>query len=145
MLERLGLARARRKLMTRTFFGFLAALLAIAPASAHHGTATYDLSRSLTLRGSVTRFDWSNPHCLLYFDVTGQRGVQHWTVDLDTPLWLARAGWSAESLKQGDSIVITFHPVQNGSRSGHLRDEDGKLSVNGKELVFRLPGDDRIK
>ena|SRR5882672_5668984 len=126
----------------------VASLLVIAPGAmlAHHGTAAYDLQKSTTLKGTVTSLDWSNPHCLLHFDAKNDAGkVQHWTVELYHPLWLARAGWKPTSLKPGDPITITFHAAKNGAPNGYFRDEDGKLTSNGKEFSFHLPGDDRIK
>ena len=126
----------------------VASLLVIAPGAmlAHHGTAAYDLQKSTTLKGTVTSLDWSNPHCLLHFDAKNDAGkVQHWTIELYHPLWLARAGWKPTSLKPGDPITITFHAAKNGAPNGYFRDEDGKLTSNGKEFSFHLPGDDRIK
>lgn len=126
----------------------VAVMLAIAPAAifAHHGAAAYDLRRSTTLEGTVTRFDWSNPHCLLHFDAKNEKGaMRHWTVELYNPLWMERAGWTRTSLKPGDPITITFHPSKDGAPSGYFRDEDGKLASNGKEFKFHLAGDDRIR
>ena len=124
------------------------ALLAMAPAGmlAHHGAASYDLNKSTTLKGTVTSFDWSNPHCLLHFDATNDRGeVRHWTIELFNPLWLERVGWKQNSLNPGDPITITFHPARDGAPNGYIRDSDGKLSSNGKAFRFRLAGDGRIK
>ena len=116
------------------------------PMSAHHGAAAYELQKSITLEGTVTSLDWSNPHCLLHFDAKNDRGeVQHWTIELYNPLWLARVGWKQTSLKPGDPITITFHASKNGAPNGYIRDGDGKLTSNGKELRFHLPGDERIK
>jgi hypothetical protein len=113
---------------------------------AHHGAAAYDLHKSTTLEGIVTSLDWSNPHCLLHFDAkNGSGDVQHWTIELYDPLWLARVGWTRTSLKPGDPITITFHAAKNGTNNGYFRDGDGKLTSNGKEFSFHLPGDDRIK
>jgi hypothetical protein len=126
----------------------VAVMLAIAPAAifAHHGAAAYDLGRSTTLEGTVTRFDWSNPHCVLHFDAKNKKGAaRHWTVEIYNPLWLARAGWKQTSLKPGDPITITFHASKDGAPSGYLGDGAGKLTSNGKEFSFHLPGDDRIK
>src|SRR5438309_1051312 len=126
----------------------LAVLLAIAPrvTFAHHGSAAYDMSKSIMLDGTVTSLDWNNPHCLLHFDAKNDKGeVQHWTIELYNPLWLARVGWKRTSLKPGDPITITFHASKNGAPNGYIRDGDGKLTSNGKELRFHLPGDERIK
>jgi hypothetical protein len=126
----------------------LAAMLAIAPRAlfAHHGSAAYDMSKSITLDGTVTSLDWNNPHCLLHFDAKNDKGeVQHWTIELYNPLWMARAGWKRTSLKAGDPISITFHGTKTGAPNGYIRDGDGKLTFNGKEFAFHQAGDERIQ
>jgi len=126
----------------------VAALLTSAPRPmlAHHGAAAYELQKSITLQGTVTSLDWSNPHCLLHFDAGSVAGeVRHWTIELYNPLWLMRVGWKPTSLKPGDPITITFHTSKNGAPQGYIRDGDGKLTSNGKEFSFHLPGDERIK
>ena len=125
---------------------FAIALLAIGPtaAFAHHGSAAYDMSKSLTLDGTVTSLDWNNPHCLLHFDAKDEKGeMQHWTIELYNPLWMTRAGWTRTSLKAGDPINITFHGTKSGAPNGYIRDGDGKLTSNGKELAFHQAGDER--
>ena len=124
----------------------IAALLAISPTAvfAHHGSAAYDMSKSLTLNGNVTSLDWNNPHCLLRFDAKDDKGeMQHWTIELYNPLWMTRAGWTRTSLKVGDPINITFHGTKSGAPNGYIRDGDGKLTSNGKELTFHQAGDER--
>ena len=65
------------------------------PAYAHHGNAGYDLDKTVTLAGTVTGFDWVNPHCLVYVDVKENDGqVQHWTLELASPFTMTHAGWS---------------------------------------------------
>ena len=114
------------------------------PMLAHHGAAAYDMSKSITLDGTVTSLDWNNPHCLLHFDAKDEKGeVQHWTIELYNPLWMTRAGWSRNILKAGDPITITFHGTKSGATNGYIRDGDGKLTSNGKELGFHQAGDER--
>ena len=123
-----------------------AALLAITPRAmlAHHGTSGYDLQKWITLEGTVTSLDWSNPHCLLHFDAKNEAGeVQHWTIEMYNPLWMARAGWTRTSLKAGDPITITFHGSKSGSPGGYMRDGDGKLTSNGKDFSLHQGGDER--
>jgi Family of unknown function (DUF6152) len=124
----------------------VAALVAFGPRAvfAHHGSAAYDMSKSLTLDGTVTSLDWNNPHCLLHFDAKDEKGeVQHWTIELYNPLWMTRAGWTRTILKAGDPINITFHGTKSGAPNGYIRDGDGKLTSNGKELAFHQAGDER--
>ena len=124
----------------------LAALLALAPMAmlGHHGSAAYDMSKSITLDGTVTNLEWNNPHCLLHFDAKDDKGeMQHWTIELYNPLWMTRAGWTRTSLKPGDPVTITFHGTKSGAPNGYIRDGDGKLSSKGKELGFHQAGDER--
>src|SRR5437899_5486342 len=124
----------------------LAALLAIAPrvTFSHHGAAAYDMSKSITLEGTVTSLDWNNPHCLLHFDAKNDKGeMLHWTIELYNPLWMTRAGWTRTILKAGDPINITLHGTKSGAPNGYIRDGDGKLTANGRELVCHQDGDDR--
>jgi hypothetical protein len=124
----------------------VAALLAIAPGAmlAHHGSAAYDMSKSITLDGNVTSLEWANPHCLLHFDAKNDQGeMLHWTIELYNPLWMTRAGWKRTILKAGDPITITFHGTKSGAPNGYIRDGDGKLTSKGKELGFHQAGDER--
>jgi len=107
------------------------------PVSAHHGTATYDLTRTITLNGLVTSFDWENPHCLIHLDAKDDSGkVQHWTLELTSPFTLERKGWMKGSLKAGDQIAAETHPARNGlplgmtATSGYIM----KVTVNGQSL-----------
>ena len=86
-----------------------AALCAIAgPAFAHHGTAAFDLGKQVTVKGTVTSFDFSNPHCLVHFDVKNDKGdVEQWRAELTAPTKLARGGWSKRTLKAGDTVTVT--------------------------------------
>ncbi len=89
-------------------------------ASAHHSTAPYDLVHGTILEATVTRFDWENPHSHLFADVQGEdRVVEHWSVELDGVGALRRLGWSKETLKPGDHVVVTGGRAKDGSF--HLR------------------------
>ena len=123
----------------------VAAMMASAPGLmfAHHGAAAYDMSKSITLEGTVTGVEWTNPHTLLHFDAKNDKGeMLHWTIELYNPLWMTRAGWKRTSLKAGDPITITFHGTKSGAPNGYIRDGDGKLTSNGKEFSFHQAGDD---
>jgi hypothetical protein len=89
--------------------------------SAHHGFASYDETREVTLKGTVTEFDWSNPHTEIYFDVKNANGnVVHWGCETLSPTKLSRAGWSKDALKPGDRITITLVAARNGAPVGFL-------------------------
>lgn len=88
-------------------------------ALAHHGVAGYDLTKTVTLHGTVTKYDWSNPHVVVYLDAKNDAGeMQHWTIEFAAPVHMVRAGWSKTSMKTGDDIVIDTHPSKNGAPVG---------------------------
>jgi len=105
-----------------TALTLLAALLTVsAPIFAHHGQAAVDLNTKITLKGTVTNFEWVNPHAHFSFDVKDEQGkVQNWMMELTTPLMLQRLGWTKTILKIGDPVTATFYPSKNGSPIGIL-------------------------
>jgi len=116
--------------------GFFAVLIS-ASAFAHHGTSRYDLTKTITLNGIVTGFEWGNPHCLVHLDVTGANGeVQHWTIELSSPFTMSHAGWNKDTLRTGDKITAETHPASNGIPLGISANSHTvmKFVVNGKPL-----------
>jgi len=106
-------------------------------AFAHHGTSRYDLDKTITLSGTVTGFDWGNPHCLVHMDVKGDKGeIQHWTLELASPFTMSHVGWNKDSLKLGDELVAETHPARNGVALGISATSRNvmKFVVNGKPL-----------
>jgi hypothetical protein len=88
------------------------------PLFAHHGTASYDTSKTVTVKGIVTDFQFVNPHVLLFLDVKDDNGnVQKWQGELTSPNHLERAGWTRTSLKLGDQITISGFPAKSGANS----------------------------
>ena len=86
----------------------LSVFAAAGPASAHHGTASFDRTKLTILKATVTNFIWANPHGGIDFDVKDSKGnVQKWQGSLTSPNWLARAGWTKNTLKPGDQITIS--------------------------------------
>jgi hypothetical protein len=84
-------------------------------ALGHHSTAPYDLVHGTILDGTVTRFRWENPHIHIDLDVTGETGVEHWTIEVESPNLLRRLGWEKDTLKPGDRILVTGGRAKNGS------------------------------
>ena len=114
------------------FVAFATFLFAPRVALAHHGTTAYETTKKLTVRATMTEFDWENPHCHLHFDVNdGKRNAQHWTVEAINPLMLGRYGWTRESLKRGDMVTVVFRPAKNGAMIGIL---DKVILADGREL-----------
>lgn len=95
-----------------------AALLAAGSAFAHHGTAGYDMVKVVTIKGTVTRVDWNNPHVIYHIDSKDGGDIQHWSLEVSPPLLMNRFGWNKESLKPGDQVEAETHPSRNGAPVG---------------------------
>lgn len=121
----------------------VAAVLFLAgSASAHHGTAGYDMVKVVTLTGPVTKVDWTNPHIVIYMDAKDAQGnLQHWTLELSAPLLMQRFGWTKDSVKAGDQLVAETHPAKNGAPVGISGAATFilKLVVNGTPLPVVNP------
>jgi hypothetical protein len=93
-----------------------ALLIASGSTFAHHGMTAYDFQRQITLKGTVTRFEFANPHVLLHLDVTdGQGKAVGWIAETGSPNMMSRGGWTKSTLKAGDRITVTGHPAKDGS------------------------------
>lgn len=109
----------------------------VATVSAHHGFQTwFDMSHSVTIKGTVTSFDWTNPHSYIYLDVKDSKGaVEKWSIELGAVAMLARAGWRKDTLKPGDEITAIGNPGKDGKPLMHL---DKVVFANGQELSTAL-------
>jgi hypothetical protein len=115
-------------------------LLLSSAASAHHGVAYYDMKKTIVLTGTVTAFDWGNPHCLVHMDVMDDAGhFRHWTLEMSSIFAMSKRGWDKDTLKRGDHAVAETHPAQNGTPLGISSGPDFALKfvVNGKEVLSR--------
>jgi hypothetical protein len=92
------------------------------PAVAHHSFAMYEPTKTLTFKGTVKSFQWTNPHVVLWVLVQPEDGgaVQEWSLETTSPGVLTRNGWTRQSLKAGDRVSVTFSPLRDGSRGGGL-------------------------
>jgi len=105
---------------------FLAAgvLTGAQPVLAHHALAAeYDLNRSITVTGTVTKVEWSNPHVRLYLNTNGSRAadVMHWELEMASPNLLYLSGLKIDSLRRGDQVTVNAHPARNGSNLGYAQ------------------------
>ena len=99
-----------------------ALLVAAAPSFAHNGTASFDTTRDLTLKGAVTDWIWANPHCFLKFDAKDETGtVRNWAVEVSNPTDMTKRGWARLSFKGGDQVTVNLQPVKNGAPIGRLK------------------------
>jgi hypothetical protein len=107
-------------------------LLAFAgTVSAHHGNASYDMTKTVTIKGTVTDFQFVNPHVLIYMDVKDASGnVTKWAGELTSPNRLVRLGWTKSTLKVGDEVTMSGA----SSKSGAPRMWAQKVSNAGGEL-----------
>ena len=102
-------------------------------AYAHHGIASwFDMSRSATVKGTVTGFDWTNPHSYIYLDAKSAKGAaEKWTAEMGSVGMLVRAGWRRSTLKAGDEITLVGKPAKDGTPKMIL---DKVVMADGREL-----------
>ena len=119
-------------------------LLAVSvPLFAHHGNASYDATKSVIVKGTVTDFIWANPHCFVKVDVKDDAGnVVHWVVESQNPVSMSQIGWSKDTFKRGDEVEIDAMPAKNGNPIGFLGSASPtaprrRIVINGK--LFQGP------
>lgn len=121
------------KNVSGTTLAVAAIFLALAgTAWAHHGTANYDMTKMVTVKGTVADFQFINPHVEIFLDVKDEKGnVKKWQAETNSPNLLHRAGWTRDSLKRGDEVTLSGHPAKDGSNLMRL---DKVVLSDGKEL-----------
>jgi hypothetical protein len=112
-----------------------AAWVLAAPASAHHSFAMFDQTKEISLTGTVTEFQWTNPHTWIELDVRNAAGgVDHWSLESGSVHTLTRLGWRSKMVKPGDRIGVTLNPMKDGSKGGAMQSivfADGRKIVGG--------------
>ena len=112
--------RTIRQLLTFATFTAVAAMIPYS-AEAHHGWADFDAQAEVTLQGTVTDFHFVNPHSVVEFDVSDEKGgVRRWQGEFASPLELTRKGWTASTLETGAKVTVTGHPVKTGAPALHV-------------------------
>jgi hypothetical protein len=105
------------------------------PVLAHHSFTMFDMTKRLTLTGTVTSFEWTNPHSYIEIDVPDDKGaVKHWSIELGSPSILMQSGWKFKSLKTGDKVTLIINPMKSGQNGGFLSTAtlpDGRVLSNG--------------
>jgi hypothetical protein len=113
----------------------LAILLAPSSLSAHHGSSNYDMSKSVSVKGTVKQFSFINPHSAIYLDAKDDKGnPEEWLIEADSPNNLARAGWNRDSIKPGEVITIVGNRLKDGSKVMRLQKV---IFADGRELKPR--------
>jgi hypothetical protein len=90
------------------------------PAQAHHSTAIYDSDNPIELTGKVAAWKFTNPHCLIELEVVAENGeTQMWTLEGSNTSLMFRRGWTPETLKPGQEIMVTVRPLRSGAFGGN--------------------------
>ena len=111
------------------------ALCVAGPALAHHSFAMFDNDHQVKLEGTVTHFQWTNPHVYVELETLGSDGTtKRWTIECANPGILDRVGWKFNMIKPGDKITVIIAPLKTGEAGGLLKQltlADGRVFSNG--------------
>lgn len=126
--------------MKKFIFAVIAACVpALHPALAHHSTTNYDSTRTVTLEGTVTKFQWTNPHSWIDLKVPDGKGNEvAWAIEFGAPNLNARAGWKRDDIKPGDKITAVVYPIRDGSPNGQLATvtlPDGRVLKGAADFI----------
>jgi len=108
-----------RTVMNRKVWAILAVVgLSLGAASlwAHHGNAPFDMTHTVRMQGTVTDFQWINPHALILADLKDENGkVANWKLEMGSLGMLSRFGWSRNTVKRGDQVTAEGFRAKDGS------------------------------
>lgn len=97
----------------------LVALGFATPALVHHSGAMFDSDKQVTLKGTITEFNWTNPHSSFKVSVKGADGKEAvWAIEMNAPQNLMRNGWKRTTIKSGDQVSVVVHPLRDGKPGG---------------------------
>ena len=105
-------------------------LLSAVPVLAHHGLAAkYDTHQAITLKGTITKISWDNPHVRLYLQAT-EKGMPDtdWEFEMGSPNLQILNGWKLDTFRRGDRVVVTAYPARDGSKFGYA----SKVALNSR-------------
>src|SRR5579871_2732625 len=127
-----------KSMYSRTLILALSIALGVTTLSAHHSLAAeYDQKKPVNLVGTVTKLDWRNPHAFVYLDVKNAAGeTEKWQCELGSPNAMTRAGFTPESVKEGDEVVLNGILAKDASKTCSTRDlknKEGKVILSQTE------------
>jgi len=113
----------------------LTMLLVCGQVFAHHGSSNYDLSKPTSVKGTITKFEFINPHSAIHLEAKDDKGnAEQWLIEADSPNNLGRAGWNKDSLKPGDQVTVVGNRLKDGAKVMRLQKV---IFADGKELKPR--------
>jgi hypothetical protein len=118
---------------TRARLALAASALVAGVALAHHSTAMFDMNKDVVLNGTIKEFQWTNPHTWIVLTVPNGAGSDEYGIEGMSPNYLARNGWDKHTLRPGDKVVMTIHPLKDGRKGGFnvsVKLPDGRLIYN---------------
>lgn len=108
----------------------LVSLLLAAPTQAHHSTAMFDPTKSVTLKGTLKELQWTNPHSWIQILADGKE----WSIECGSPNSMSRQGWTRTAIKPGEPITLVMRPMKDGTAAGMLLSvtlPDGRVLGSG--------------
>jgi hypothetical protein len=105
----------------RLSYALVVLLIGCGLAFAHHSSVMFDNQKEITVKGIVKEFNFENPHVSIMISVTDEKGVtKDWSFEAASVRGMAQAGWRRSTLKPGDSVTITGHPLRDGRPGAQL-------------------------
>jgi len=133
-MKRLGSGNRTRKLLLKFCAGWAIGGALAMPAVAHHSAAAFDATRTLAISGTIKRFEWSNPH--VWIVLAPQAGGTAATrYECAAPGVLARSGWTEDTLHEGETVMLSYHPRRDGSPGGQFA---SAILPDGRQIGGRL-------
>jgi hypothetical protein len=110
----------------------LSAVVCAGGLQAHHGSAEYDVTREITVRGTIVEWRWINPHVRVVVDVPGATGgTEVWDCEGPPLTWAAERGWSGSTLRKGETVALVMYPPKQNARTGLIK----RIARSGGEVL----------
>lgn len=126
----------KHRILAMVGTGAMLACALAAPAQAHHSFSMFDMKKTQVLNGTVTSFNWQMPHVWIHLMLPGPGGkTMEWAGECHSPNIIARKGWKSNTVKPGDKIKVTMHPMRDGSPAGSVISvelPDGTVLMNAE-------------